>query len=77
MVSEESRLQVLEKYGKLFTDYPGLVRYFALQESEDFKELLPPIDLLKSEAGGGESAGTEGSSSASGDNEPAGNGGEG
>ncbi len=59
MVSEESRLQVLERYGKLFTDYPGLVRYFALQESEEFKDLLPPVDLLKSESGGAEQSSTE------------------
>lgn len=47
MVSEVSKLDVLEKYGKLFTDYPGLVRYFALKETEEFKNLLPSVDLIE------------------------------
>jgi len=47
MVSEGSKLEILEKYGKLFTDYPGLIRYFSLKESDEFKELLPSVDLLR------------------------------
>lgn len=45
-VSEESKLDVLEKYGKLFTEYPGLIRYFALKETGEFENLLPDVDLI-------------------------------
>ncbi|MFP4491409.1 MAG: hypothetical protein ACLFNZ_08030 [Spirochaetaceae bacterium] len=45
-VSEESKLDVLEKYGKLFTEYPGLIRYFALKETGEFENLLPEVDLI-------------------------------
>ena len=56
MVSEESKLGVLERYGKIFTEYPGLIEYFALRETGEFRELLPSIDLIQGEAG---SAGSE------------------
>ncbi len=47
LVSEESKLEVLEQYGRLFTEYPGLIRYFALKETDEFKELLPDVDLIQ------------------------------
>lgn len=48
-VSEESKLDVLEKYGKLFTEYPGLIKYFALKETGEFENLLPDVDLIPDE----------------------------
>jgi hypothetical protein len=49
MVSEESKLEVLQQYGRLFTEYPGLIRYFFLKETGEFKELLPDVDLIQGE----------------------------
>ncbi|HDQ13900.1 MAG TPA: hypothetical protein ENN41_03695 [Sediminispirochaeta sp.] len=46
MVSEESKLEVLEAYGKLFTEYPGLVQYLSLGREQGSAELLPNIQLL-------------------------------
>lgn len=63
-VSEESKLDVLGKYGKLFTDYPGLIRYFALKETGDFEKLLPDVDLIPNMEEiqeGNNAAGSEGS----------------
>ena len=48
VVSQESKLEVLRKYGQLFTEYPGLIQYMALGETGEFEDLLPKIDLLES-----------------------------
>jgi len=48
VVSQESKLEVLRKYGQLFTEYPGLIQYMALGETGEFEDLLPQIDLLES-----------------------------
>ena len=48
MVSQESKIEVLQQYGKLFTDYPGLIQYFALGQQEKLTELLPEIELIQS-----------------------------
>ena len=48
IVSQESKLEVLKKYGELFTEYPGLIQYMALRENRDLQQLLPEIDLIQS-----------------------------
>jgi hypothetical protein len=45
VVSQESKLAVLRKYGELFTEYPGLIQYMALGKNEQIENLLPQIDL--------------------------------
>ena len=47
-VSQESKIEVLQQYGKLFTDYPGLIQYFALGQHEKLAQLLPEIELIQS-----------------------------
>ena len=51
VVSQESKLEVLKKYGELFTEYPGLIQYMALRENRDLQQLLPEIDLIQSSEG--------------------------
>ena len=48
IVSQESKLEVLRKYGQLFTEYPGLIKYLALKENGNIEDFLPEIDLLES-----------------------------
>ncbi len=48
IVSQESKLEVLREYGQLFTDYPGLIQYIALEEDANLEDFLPEIDLLES-----------------------------
>ncbi len=48
VVSQESKLEVLEQYGELFTKYSGLIQYFALGQQDKLKDLLPKIDLIQS-----------------------------
>jgi hypothetical protein len=62
-VSEEAKLEVLGEYGKLFTEYPGLIRYLALKERESIENMLPEIEILEE---------VFGESAASGDTAPAG-----
>jgi hypothetical protein len=47
MVSEESKLEVLQKYGELFTEYPGLIRYLALKDQKSIENMVPQIELLE------------------------------
>ncbi|MFO7731635.1 MAG: hypothetical protein R6V86_12840 [Spirochaetia bacterium] len=53
IVSQESKLEVLKKYGELFTEYPGLIQYMALRENRDLQQLLPEIDLIQSSGDNG------------------------
>lgn len=53
VVSQESKLEVLKKYGELFTEYPGLIQYMALRENRDLQQLLPEIDLIQSSENNG------------------------
>jgi len=53
IVSQESKLEVLKKYGELFTDYPGLIQYMALQENQELQQFLPEINLIPSSGNSG------------------------
>jgi len=53
IVSQESKLEVLKKYGELCTDYPGLIQYLALQENQDLRQFLPEINLIPSSGDSG------------------------
>ncbi|MCF7951908.1 MAG: hypothetical protein K9L57_09765 [Spirochaetaceae bacterium] len=53
IVSQESKLEVLKKYGKLFTEYPGLIQYMALQKNQDLQQFLPEVDLIPSSGNSG------------------------
>ena len=46
-VSEEAKLEVLKKYGQLFTEYPGLIRYLALQDQQSLDNMVPRIELIE------------------------------
>jgi len=54
VVSQESKLEVLKKYGELFTEYPGLIQYMALRENQNLQQLLPEIDLIQSSEDNGQ-----------------------
>jgi len=47
VVSEESKLGVLKKYGELFTEYPGLIQFLALRDRGELQDMLPDIELLR------------------------------
>jgi transcriptional regulator with XRE-family HTH domain len=47
VVSEESKLEVLKKYGELFTEYPGLIQFLALRDRGELQDMLPEIELLR------------------------------
>jgi len=47
MVSEESKLEVLKKYGEVFTEYPGLIQFLALRDQQDLQDLLPSIEIIR------------------------------
>ncbi|MDC7225847.1 MAG: hypothetical protein PQJ61_03670 [Spirochaetales bacterium] len=44
LVEESAKLEILEKYGALFSKYPALIDYYAIFP-DDAKGLLPAIDL--------------------------------
>ena len=50
VVSQESKLEVLRKYGELFTEYPGLIQYMALGNNEQIEDFLPEINLNEAAA---------------------------
>ncbi len=47
IVSEESKLEVLKKYGELFTEYPGLIQFLALRDRGELQDMVPDIELLR------------------------------
>ncbi len=44
MIEESAKIELLEKYGALFTKYPQLINYYAIYSS-DGEKLLPSIEL--------------------------------
>lgn len=47
VVSEEAKLEVLKKYGALFTEYPGLIQFLALRDRGELQDMLPDIEILR------------------------------